>query len=238
MNGIINVNKPAGMSSNRCMQIVKRRLGLGKVGFLGTLDPAASGVLVLLCGTATRLADFLHGRAPHPDGKLINKEAGNRKTYRAGFTWGLETTTLDSVGEVVATSDVIPTRAQVRAVLPSLVGDTEIEVPKFSAVHIGGRRAYDLARAGTDFTAPRRVVNITRFELIECEGRDAPQKEFFFEIECQTGTYIRSLAKLLAQKLGTLAIASTIIRTRVGQFDIKDAKTPDEVTPDDIMPPV
>jgi tRNA pseudouridine55 synthase len=118
-----------------------------------------------------------------------------------------------------------------------MVGEIEIEVPKFSAVHINGRRAYDLARSGVDFVPPKKVIEIKRFELlgsVEDVMRDVPLRAgegapildeggMAFEIECQTGTYVRSLAKLLASKLGTVAIASTIVRTRVGEFDIKDS---------------
>jgi len=104
-------------------------------------------------------------------------------------------------------------------------------VPKFSAVHINGRRAYDLARKGIDFTPPKKVVKIYRFELLEQRS----EKEFFFEIECETGTYIRSLAKLIAQKLGTVAYCLEIIRTRVGNFKIEDAKNLEEVTINDLL---
>lgn len=240
MNGILNIHKPAGMSSFKCMSIVKRRLydqidpttrpkfKNWRVGFLGTLDPLASGVLVLLCGKATKLADSLH--------------AHNQKVYRSVFTFGIETTTLDNEGEVIARSDVIPTLEQIKKILPEMVGDIEIEVPKFSAVHIDGKRAYDLARQGVDFTPPKKVVNIKRFELIrdldvpvepDCEHGALVRRTF--EIECQTGTYIRSLAKLMAQKLGTVAIASTIIRTRVGDFKIEDAKSLEDVSLKDVI---
>ena len=237
MDGIINLNKPAGMSSFKAMSIVKRRLGMRKVGFLGTLDPLASGVLVLLCGRYTKWADYLHGRAPHPDptgtkyGKTVCKRVSDAKVYRSVFAFGTETTTLDLEGEVVATSDVIPTKEQIEGVLLEMVGEVEIEVPKFSAVHINGKRAYDLARKGVDFTPPKRIVKIDRFELLEQRSTN----EFFFEIECQTGTYIRSLAKLMAQKLGTVAIASVIIRTRVGDFTIEDAKGLDDIEIGDIV---
>ena len=219
--GILNVTKPSGISSFSFMRQVQRKLGLKKVGFLGTLDPAASGVLVLLCGKYTKMADKLHE---------------GTKVYRSVFTFGIETDTLDSEGVVIARNEAIPTKEQVQAILPYLVGDIEIEVPKYSAVHINGKRAYDLARKGIDFSPPKRIVNIRRFELLEDASgllRGA-RNDMWFEIECETGTYIRSLAKLLAQKLGTIAIASTIIRTRVGDFKIEDAKSLDDVTINDI----
>ena len=226
MDGIINIYKPAGVSSFKCLSIVKRRLWEQlpepkhkfknwRVGFLGTLDPLADGVLVLLCGSCTKMANKLHE---------------GRKVYQSTFTFGIETTTLDEGGETVATSEILPTREQIIATLPRLHGDIEIEVPKFSAVHINGNRAYDLARAGVDFTPPTRVVNIARFELLQ----QISNKEFLFEIECNAGTYIRSLACLLAHRLDTLAIASTITRTRVGGFTMENSKNIDDVTLDDM----
>ena len=239
--GIININKPAGISSFKCLQNVKRRLydqlpepkpkfKNWKIGHLGTLDPLASGVLVLLCGKATRMFDELSGRG-------VGKKVNDSKVYCSVFTFGVETTTLDNEGEIVAQCDKIPTRGEIERTLPKLVGDIEIEIPKYSAVHIDGRRAYDLARSGIDFTPPKKVVKIYRFELLEDVGNDsvATAGEFWFEIECQTGTYVRSLAKLLAQRLGTLAIASTIIRTRVGEYKIEDAKSLEDVSIDDLI---
>ncbi|MCL2756159.1 MAG: tRNA pseudouridine(55) synthase TruB [Firmicutes bacterium] len=231
--GVLNICKPRGISSFRALSIVKRKLGLKKVGHLGTLDPAACGVLVLMCGRATKLADKLHSPT---------------KVYRTLIVFGKETETLDDEGEVIATSEIIPTKEQVEKVLPQMTGEIEIEVPKFSAVHINGKRAYDLARKGIEFEAPKRVVAIKRFEMLtidECkndlesigEQYDAQENSFYLEIECQTGTYIRSLAKLLAQKLGTVAIASLIIRTKVGDFDIKDARMLDDVTICDLVIP-
>jgi tRNA pseudouridine55 synthase len=233
MDGILNICKPTGISSFKALSIVKRRLydqfpepkpkfKNWRVGHLGTLDPAACGVLVLLFGKATKLFDKLSGRG-------VCKRVCDSKVYQSTFTFGIETDTLDSEGEVIARSDIIPTAQQIRPILPT--GDIEIEVPKFSAVHINGKRAYDLARKGIDFTPPTKTVTIHRFEVL----KQISDTEFFFEIECETGTYIRSLAKLLAQKLGTVAIASTITRTRVGEFRIEDAKNLQEVDLCDII---
>jgi len=248
IDGILNICKPRGISSFRALSIAKARIAKEvampsrrlKVGHLGTLDPMACGVLVLMCGRATKLANQLH--AP-------------TKVYRSLFVWGKETTTLDDEGEIIGTSNVIPTEQQIKSILPKMVGEIEIEVPKFSAVHIDGKRAYDLARKGIEFDAPKKTVKIERFELLslddcrkdlesidECtkfldtpDPISGPASRWYFEIECQTGTYIRSLAKLMADKMGTLAIASVIIRTKVGEFDIKNAKSLDEVTLDDLQ---
>ena len=243
--GILNVIKPTGISSFGCLAAVKRKLWEQlpegarpskfknwKMGFLGTLDPAACGVLVLLVGKATKLADKLH------DGT---------KVYRSIFTFGIETDTLDLEGDIIAKSDIIPTETQIKQTIKSMTGEVEIEVPKFSAVHINGRRAYDLARKGIDFTPPTKTVNVKRFELLtldDCkkdlesisEVYKQTQNTFYFEIECETGTYVRSLARLMAARLGTVAIASLILRTRVGDFDITNAKGLPNITINDIMP--
>lgn len=220
------------MSSFHALSIVKRRLKLNKVGHLGTLDPAACGVLVLLCGRATKLTNQLH--AP-------------TKVYRTLLLWGKETDTLDDEGQVVATSSVVPSIAEIEKVLPSMIGKIQIEVPKFSAVHIQGKRAYELARQGIDFVPPTKMVMINRFELLDsaqCERDLAaigesftlPSNAQYFEIECQTGTYIRSLAKLLATHLGTVATASVIIRTQVGQFNLEQACRLDDISLNDVKP--
>jgi len=218
MNGILLINKPKGVSSFHYMKQVQRKLKLAKVGHLGTLDPAACGLLVLLCGSATKLNQQLSGKT---------------KTYQSQFTFGIETDTLDSEGKIVATSDVIPTQNDIKNALFS--GKIEIEIPKYSAVHINGKRAYELARKGIEFESPKKIVNILRFEMLN-ELRSVPDPaSHWFEIECETGTYIRSLAKLLATKLGTVAIASEIIRTRIGEFKLEDAKTLENVELCDIL---
>ena len=219
------------MSSLQAVGVVKRKLTLNKVGHLGTLDPAACGVLVLLCGRATKLADRLHGGA---------------KVYRTLITWGTETDTLDATGQVVATSAVIPTTAQITQALASMVGAVTITVPKYSAVHINGERAYDLARRGIDFVPPQKTVQVSRFALLptaECvrdlaaigETFTLPENSNYFEIECEVGTYVRSLAQLLATRLGTVATASVILRTQVGQFSLREAKSLDNVQLSDLQ---
>lgn len=221
--GFLILNKPSGMPSFKALSIVKKRLGLQKVGFLGTLDPNADGVLVLLIGKATKLANELH--------------KSGRKIYVSRFQFGVETDTLDPLGKVIKTCDKIPTREEIEKVLPTLIGDIEIEVPKFSAVHVNGERAYDLARKGIEFEAPKKMITVYNFRILRGgdAGGDDPQAEEQFEVTCSSGTYIRSLAKLLAEKLGTLAIAKTITRVRVGEFDIKDAKDLQSVSVSDII---
>jgi len=232
LDGVINLCKPRGISSFHALSVVKRRLKLKKVGHLGTLDPAACGVLILLCGRATKLTNQLHTPT---------------KVYRTLILWGQETNTLDCEGEVVATSDLIPTVKQIKDVLTSLIGNVQIEVPKYSAVHINGKRAYELARKGVDFVPPMKTVVVSRFELLDTaqcisdlasigENFVLPKNASYFEIECQTGTYVRSLAKLLANRLGTVATAAIIIRMSVGNFKITDSRILKDVTKDDLKP--
>ncbi|MDR0975390.1 MAG: tRNA pseudouridine(55) synthase TruB [Christensenellaceae bacterium] len=216
IDGILVVSKPVGISSFGALSIVKRRLNIAKMGHLGTLDPLACGVLVLLCGKAT---------------KLTEKLSGKTKVYRSIFRFGIETDTLDLAGETTATSEKVITREMILEVLPEFIGEVEITIPRFSAVHINGARAYDLARNGTEFTAPKKIVKISRFELLAELGSN----EFYFEIECETGTYIRSLAQKLANRLGSVAIASLIQRTRVGDFKIENAKDIKKISIADLM---
>jgi len=181
---------------------------------------------------------------------MVCKRVRTGKVYQSLFQFGIETDTLDPEGQVIATSNILPTRDQINSTIQTLTGDIEIEIPKFSAVHINGKRAYDLARRGIEFESPRKTVRVEKFEQLGSPQKEPPQersdedqrrledcrvRELWVEIECQTGTYIRSLAKLLAQKLGTVAIAAEIRRTRVGNFDIRDAKSPDGVTIDDLI---
>jgi tRNA pseudouridine55 synthase len=214
--GILNICKPVGISSFRAVAVIRRRFGIKKVGHLGTLDPLACGVLVLLCGGAT---------------KRMNELSAGTKVYRSIFTFGIETATLDNEGEIIKRDDKIVTEEEIEEALRGLTGEIEIEVPKFSAVHIDGRRAYDLARSGAEFVAPKKTVTVKRFELL----KQIDKNRYFFEIECSTGTYIRSLAKLLAERLNTVATASLIIRMRVGEFDISKSFDLDTAEIKDIM---
>ena len=217
MDGIFNINKPAGMSSFKCLSIVKRRLweqlpadGRPKfknwrVGFLGTLDPLASGVLVLLCGKATKLADKLHRE--------------NSKTYIAEFEFGYTTDTLDSEGQITGKTDKIPDKDSVIKALKGFIGKIDQIPPKYSAKSINGVRAYTLARKGEEFELASKQVEVFRFEFLE----QISAAKYRFLVECGAGTYIRSLARDLAQTLGTAAVMTSLVRTECGGFKLEDS---------------
>lgn len=175
-----------------------------KVGHGGTLDPLASGVLPLAFGEATKTVSFVM------DGT---------KTYRFEVTWGETRTTDDAEGEVSATCDKRPTRAEIETVLPGFLGSIEQIPPKFSAIKINGQRAYKLARADEDIEMTARTVQIDRLELIDIPDLNRA----VFEVDCGKGTYVRSLGRDIAAKLGTLGYISILRRTKVGPFDEKSA---------------
>ena len=208
MNGFVNVLKPVGATASDVVVCLKHILH-EKVGHLGTLDPGASGVLPIAVGQATRLFNFLTDKV---------------KVYRAFFTFGKTTDTLDSYGQVVATSRV-PTVEEVQNALPKLVGELDQLPPVYSAISVGGVRAYKLAREGADVQLKSRRITVYGFEFVKQIADDT----FMFDVKCSAGTYIRALARDLAQLCGTVGYMSGLIRLQSGVFDIADAYTLDEV---------
>ncbi|MEJ0009979.1 MAG: tRNA pseudouridine(55) synthase TruB [Alphaproteobacteria bacterium] len=201
--GWINLNKPLGMTSARAVAAAKRTTNAAKVGHAGTLDPLATGVLPLALGKMT---------------KSIHLLMDATKGYRFSVTFGEARATDDAEGEVVATSDVIPTAEQIRAILPRFTGEIEQLPPAFSALKIDGQRAYDLARAGQEVVLKPRVVTLYTLSLLGLEGRVAR-----FEAEVSKGTYIRALGRDMARALGSEGYISALHRSRVGPFSDKDA---------------
>lgn len=216
MNGVIIINKPVGVSSNYAVVAVKKALNTKKVGHLGTLDPLASGVLPICVGKATKLFDY-----------YLKKT----KTYIAKFTFGKTTDTLDSEGQIVETSEHIPTKEEIIENLPLLTGELDQLPPKFSAKSVGGVRAYELSRRGIEFDLPTKKVNVSKFELINQISSDT----FEFLIDCSSGTYIRSLARDLGLKCGSCAYMSGLIRTRSGEWTLDDAVGLDEISPSKVI---
>jgi tRNA pseudouridine55 synthase len=200
--GIILLNKPPGQTSFQSLGAVKRRLGTGRVGHTGTLDRFAEGLLVVLSGRMTRLCAYATS---------LDKE------YVAVITFGRATTTLDPEGETTAVGS-IPEICSIESVLPEFLGSLSQVPPAFSALHIGGRRAYDAARKGEIVVLPPRPVRIDRIELLGYEPPDAT-----IRVSCSKGTYIRSLARDIAEKLGTHGFVSKLRRVRVGGFRVEDA---------------
>lgn len=203
MKGFINIYKPSGMSSAAVVSVVKRKLNT-PCGHFGTLDPMAEGILPVGIYKTTRLFDY-----------TLDKE----KQYTARFVFGKTTDTLDTTGNISAECEVFPTSEQIKSILPEFIGDIMQVPPKFSAKCIDGKRGYALARRGVDFElAPKkvRINNITLKEQISKE-------EFEFVIDCKGGTYIRSLARDIANRCGTVGVMSKLVRTKVGVFNIENS---------------
>ncbi|MCM1194973.1 MAG: tRNA pseudouridine(55) synthase TruB [Firmicutes bacterium] len=210
MNGFVNVIKPVGATASDVAVCLKHVLREKKVGHLGTLDPGASGVLPVAVGQATRLFDYLTDKV---------------KVYRAFFTFGKTTDTLDSYGAVRAETGPIPELDTVLSVLKRFTGELDQIPPVYSAKSVGGVRAYKLAREGIlPELKPRRVI-IYGIDLISQKSADT----FVFDIRCGGGTYIRSLARDIACACGTVGYMSGLIRLQSGSFTIDKAYTLDEV---------
>ncbi len=207
MTGFIIVNKAEGRSSAREVAVIKR-LTHTPCGHMGTLDPMASGVLPVAVGNAARLFDY-----------FLKKE----KTYVATFRFGADYDTLDTTGAVLNDGGRIPSKNEISEAIPSLVGEVLQIPPKYSAKNVNGQRGYQLARGGVEFELPPKRVTIKSIKLLNELGYG----EFSFEIECGGGTYIRSIARDMAAKLGTFAAMSALKRTRSGPFLIENSVSTD-----------
>lgn len=208
--GILLVDKPAGVSSHDVVNVARRALGERRIGHGGTLDPFATGLLVLMVGRATRLLPYLDGEP---------------KEYAATIRFGAETETEDLDGAVSRTAP-LPTREAVEAAVPQLTGEIEQVPPAYSAKRVEGRRAYDLARAGAEVTLPPVKVRVHDWRLLA--WREAPAggvAELDVVVRCGGGTYVRSLARDLARLAGSAAHLSALRRTRSGPFSVDEAVT-------------
>lgn len=213
MTGFVVVDKAAGASSAREVNIIKK-LTKTPCGHMGTLDPMATGVLPIAIGNAARLFDY-----------FLEK----RKTYKAVFRFGVDSDTLDTTGELRENAGRIPDRREIEEVLPEFIGEIDQLPPKYSAKNVAGKRAYELARSGVEFELPRKRVNIYSIKLLS-EEKDG----YGFEIECGGGTYIRSIARDIAEKLGTVAVMSSLIRTKSGCFDLESVVKTEQLTAENI----
>ena len=199
---LLLVDKPAGLSSHDMVALARRALGTRKVGHGGTLDPFATGLLVLLAGRGTRLLQFV---------------PSDPKVYEATIRFGTETDTDDRTGAMVREAP-LPLPDAVRAALPAFTGELRQVPPAFSAKHVAGKRAYDLARRGERPELPAVPVRVDAWEIVE-QGDDVLRAR----IACGTGTYIRSLARDLGRAVGSAAHLEALRRVRVGSFDVADA---------------
>ncbi len=207
--GVVLLDKPAGLSSFAALRPLRGPYGR-RLGHAGTLDPFATGLLLVLTGRATRLVDHLHGLD---------------KAYTAQVRFGVESTTDDPEGDLAETGQATD-EAAVRAALPALTGTIEQVPPAASAVHVDGERAYRRFRRGEAVTVPARTVTVHALDLI---GFDADAQTAELEVVCGSGTYVRSLARDLGRAVGAGAHLTALRRTRIGPFDVADAVAPDLV---------
>lgn len=210
MHGIINVLKPAGMTSHDVVACIRRLTGTRKCGHTGTLDPGAAGVLPVCVGQATRVAEYC---------------LAMEKSYRAELTLGTATDTEDASGKVQERKEVGSyTHAQVAAVLESFLGPRLQTPPMYSAVRIAGQRLYERARKGETVPRPARAVQIYKLELLSLR-----ENKIMFDVTCSRGTYIRTLCRDIAEALGTVGHMSFLLRTRVGPFVLTETFTLEEL---------
>jgi tRNA pseudouridine55 synthase len=214
MNGILVINKAAGMTSHQVVGRARRLLRIKKIGHTGTLDPDVTGVLPLCIGTATRVAEYMLDQS---------------KAYRGEVTFGFSTTTQDASGELVDTVDNVSlTEQQVRGAFAKFIGDILQRPPAFSAIKIDGKRAYDLARKGEDVEIPARPVTIYKLE-IEAMELNLPRPTVRLYVECSKGTYVRTLCHDIGVALGVPSHMSHLVRTRSGPFTLEQALTLEQV---------
>ena len=215
LHGLLVFNKHLGPSSNRALQDLRRLLGGVKAGHAGTLDPAASGVLLVLLGEAAKLVPFL---------------ADLEKEYRGVARFGAETDTQDAAGEVTARAAWEHLdEAQLRAALAGFLGESLQEPPMYSALQVGGQRLYDLARAGREVERASRRIAVSSFELLSWRPPDAE-----FLVRAGSGTYVRTLCRDLGLRCGSMAHLAALTRTAVGPFRLEDAVTLEQL---DAQPP-
>ena len=210
MDGIILVNKESGMTSRDVVNKVCHILNTKKVGHTGTLDPMATGVLVLAINKGL---------------KIVNEITSLDKEYEAEITLGINTDTLDITGNTLSTKEVNVTNEDIDKVLNSFIGDYDMEVPIYSAIKVNGKKLYEYARNNEEVDIPVHKVKI--YEL----KRTSDIKDNKFSIKCKVskGTYIRSLVRDISKELGTVGVMSKLNRTKQGKFDIKDCYTLEDI---------
>ncbi len=198
VNGWVNLDKPVGVTSTQAVAQLKFLFNAKKAGHAGTLDPLASGVLPIALGEAT---------------KTVSVVQDGTKAYSFTVRWGEETDTDDAEGQIVARSDVRPPPSEIAGMLPSFLGAIQQTPPTYSAIKIGGERAYDLARGGAEFEIAAREIVVHRLDLVSTTSNEAS-----FEAECGKGAYVRAIARDLGRALGCYGHVAFLRRTRVGPF--------------------
>lgn len=212
--GFLLVYKPAGITTYDIIRIVKKRTGQRKIGHTGTLDPFAEGIVILLLGQMTRMFDYF---------------STLEKNYRAFAEFGKKTDTLDVTGTIISESPV-PDIETIKSNIHCFTGRIKQQPPDFSAVHVNGKRAYELARNGIKPEIRKKTVHIHSIIINNYENNILD-----FNISCSSGTYIRSLADDLSQKCGSNAYLLKLIRTSIGNFSLSESKLPHDIGKSDII---
>ncbi len=212
--GILLLNKPAGITSHDAVNRMRRLFGTRAVGHTGTLDPMASGLLVILIGNATKASEY----AMEHD-----------KSYRAGLLLGITTDTEDTTGTVLSESGNIPSEDEVVAVSRRFVGDIMQTPPMYSALKVGGKKLCDLARDGVTVERAARPIHIRSLDITRSDERN-----YTLEVSCSKGTYIRTLCADIGAALGCGGAMSSLVRTRCGSFSLNDAVTTEQLEAMDI----
>jgi tRNA pseudouridine55 synthase len=204
VSGVLVVDKPIGLTSHDVVQIIRRGTGIRRAGHTGTLDPRASGVLVVLIGPAVRLSEYV---------------AASDKRYQATIRLGASTDTYDAEGKITSSSPVVDlSEEQFNEILQQFVGEMEQTPPPYSAVKVKGRHAYEMAREGEEVDLAPRIVNVYSLDVLEWAPPEA-----VIDVYCSSGTYVRSLANDLGKSLGTGAHLVGLRRTKSGRFTLRDA---------------
>ena len=211
MDGILNVNKPAGITSFDVVAKIRRLTGTKKVGHAGTLDPMASGVLPVCAGKATKIIEF-----------LMEKD----KSYRVGLVLGRATDTQDATGTTVYEKPVTASDEEIERVIGGFVGEREQTPPMYSAVRVNGKRLYELARRGIEIERKPRNVTFYDIALLGIERR-GHEVGVIMDVDCSKGTYMRTLCHDIGEKLGCGGHMSSLVRTRSGPFSIENSYTID-----------
>ncbi len=198
VHGWLLIDKPEGLSSAAALNHIKKHFAPGKIGHAGTLDPFATGILLVAIGEATKLIPY-----------IITAD----KSYEFEVCWGEDRDTLDITGEVVKTSTKIPIQEEIEAVLPCFLGNSQQEPPQFSAIKINGKRAYFFARTGQKVPLQSRPIHIEELKLL----KHNVNKTYFYT-SCSKGTYVRAIARDIASKLRTYDYVSQLRRLRLGKF--------------------
>jgi tRNA pseudouridine55 synthase len=213
--GFINLYKQNNMSSVKTTLPLKKIIRNKKIGHIGTLDPAAEGVLPIAIGKATRLIEFI---------------LQEHKTYKAMIQFGIETDSLDATGNIVKTKDAKHvTEEKIKETIPLFIGDILQTPPAFSAIKVSGKRAYQIARNGEIPKLSARKINVKSIKLIKFIESDSIGPKVELEIECSSGFYVRAFAKDLGTECNTLAILNKLQRTSVSGFNIKDSHSIEEI---------